>query len=131
MHPRGLLSLAEHMERPSKDGDPLDLLAGTVEFERFRPPLVRMLGYSDGTNGGRLAFDPVALFKVLVAQAQHYLSSARVEFMIRDRLSWMRFFGFDLGDAMPDDNTMRHYRGPVDREQHARCADAGVRATTA
>jgi len=30
--------------------------------------------------------------------------------MIRDRLSWMRFFGFDLGGVMPDENTIRHYR---------------------
>jgi IS5 family transposase len=33
-----------------------------------------------------------------------------MEFMIRDRLSWMRFFGFDLGGAMPDENTIRHFR---------------------
>ena len=37
MHPRSLFSLAEHLERLSKDGDPLEVLAGTVEFERFRP----------------------------------------------------------------------------------------------
>jgi len=30
--------------------------------------------------------------------------------MIRDRLSWMRFLGFDLGASMPDENTIRHYR---------------------
>jgi hypothetical protein len=50
--------------------------------------------------GGRPAFDPVAMFKVLVVQAQHNLSDARMEVMIRDRLSSMRFFGFDLGGAM-------------------------------
>jgi IS5 family transposase len=33
-----------------------------------------------------------------------------MEFMIRDRLSWMRFFGFDLGGAMPDENTIHRYR---------------------
>jgi hypothetical protein len=32
MHPRSLFSLAEHLERLSKDGDPLEVLAGTVEF---------------------------------------------------------------------------------------------------
>ena len=110
MHPRSLFSLAEHLERLSKDGDPLEALSGTVEFERFRPLLTRGLGYSDGAKGGRPAFDPVAMFKVLVVQAQHNLSDARMEFMIRDRLSWMRFFGFDLGGAMPDENTIRHYR---------------------
>ena len=34
MHPRSLFSLAEHLERLSKDGDPLEVLAGTVEFEQ-------------------------------------------------------------------------------------------------
>ncbi len=29
--------------------------------------------------------------------------------MIRDRLSWMRFLGFDLGAPMPDENTIRHF----------------------
>jgi IS5 family transposase len=44
MHPRSLFSLAEHLELPSKDGDPLAVLAGTVEFERFRMLLTRGLG---------------------------------------------------------------------------------------
>jgi hypothetical protein len=25
-------------------------------------------------------------------------------------VSWMRFFGFNLGEAMPDENTIRHFR---------------------
>tara|TARA_R110002124_G_scaffold274973_1_gene445108 strand:+ start:9598 stop:9864 length:267 start_codon:yes stop_codon:yes gene_type:complete len=29
---------------------------------------------------------------------------------IRDRLSWMRFLGFSLGDRTPDENTIRHFR---------------------
>lgn len=36
MHPRGPFLLAEHLDRPSKGGDLLEVLAGTVEFERFR-----------------------------------------------------------------------------------------------
>ncbi len=28
MHPRSLFSLAEHLDRLSKDGDPLEVLAG-------------------------------------------------------------------------------------------------------
>ena len=77
MHPRSLFSLAEHLDRLSKDGDPLEVLVATVEFERFRPLLTRDLGYSDGARGGRPAFGPVAMFKVLVVQAQHNLSDAR------------------------------------------------------
>jgi hypothetical protein len=46
LHPCSLFSLAEHLERLSKDGDPLEVLAGTAEFERFRPLLVKELGYT-------------------------------------------------------------------------------------
>lgn len=79
----------------------LEVFSGTVEFERFRPRLNSGLGYSDGAKGGRPAFDPVGMLKVLVVQVQHYLSDARMQFMIRDRLSWMRFFGFDLVALCP------------------------------
>src|SRR3546814_12297001 len=50
------------------------------------------------------------MFKILILQAQHNLSDARTEYMIRDRLSWMRFLGFALGDRTPDENTIRHFR---------------------
>ncbi|MEP5513526.1 MAG: IS5 family transposase, partial [Bauldia litoralis] len=46
----------------------------------------------------------------LILHAQHNLTDARMEFMIRDRLSWMRFLGFDLGAPTPDENTIRHFR---------------------
>ncbi len=50
------------------------------------------------------------MFKALILQAQHNLSDARMEFMIRDRLSWMRLLGFDLGGPTPDENTIRLFR---------------------
>lgn len=42
------------------------VLAGTVEFKRFRSLLTPGLGYSDGTKGGLPEFDPVAMFKALM-----------------------------------------------------------------
>lgn len=110
MHPSSLFSLSDHLERLSKDGDPLETLERTVDFEYFRGWLVEGLGYGDGSKGGRPPFDPVSMFKVLILQAQHNLSDAKMEFMIRDRLSWMRFLGFELGGATPDENTIRHFR---------------------
>ena len=110
MRQAGLFGLSEHLERLSKDGDPLEVLDATVDFEHFRPWLVEGLGYGDGSKGGRPPFDPVSMFKALILQAQHNLSDARMEFMIRDRLSWMRFLGFDLGAPTPDENTIRHFR---------------------
>jgi transposase len=67
-----------------------------LDFEYLRDWLVEGLGYRDGAKDGRPPFDPVSMLKALILQAQHNLSDARVmEFMIGDRLSWMRFLGFD------------------------------------
>lgn len=110
MEQRSLFGLSEHLEKLSAHGDPLEVLDATVEFEYFRGWLVEGVGYGDGSKGGRPPFDPVSMFKALILQAQHNLSDARMEFMIRDRLSWMRFLGFALGGPTPDENTIRHFR---------------------
>ena len=110
MNPSNLSGLSDHLEALSKHGDPLEVLDAAVDFEYFRGWLVEGLGYGDGSKGGRPPFDPVSMFKALILQAQHNLSDARMEFMIRDRLSWMRFLGFDLGAPTPDENTIRHFR---------------------
>ena len=110
MDQRSFFGLTEQLDALSAHGDPLEVLDATVDFEYFRSWLVQGLGYGDGSNGGRPPFDPVSMFKALILQAQHNLSDARMEFMIRDRLSWMRFLGFDLGGPTPDENTIRLYR---------------------
>lgn len=66
MQQRNLFSLAQHLERLGIVGDPLEVLATTVDFERFRPLLTRGLAYSDGAKSGRPPFAPAAMFKVLV-----------------------------------------------------------------
>lgn len=33
-----------------------------------------------------------------------------MEFLIRDRLNWLRFLGFALGKPTPDENTIRMFR---------------------
>jgi len=113
MEQRSLFGLSEHLERISKNGDPLEILEATVDFEHFRGWLVEGVGYGDGARGGRPPFDPVSMFKALILQAQHNLSDAKMEFMIRDRLSWMRFLGFDLGGPTPDENTIRLFRNKL------------------
>jgi IS5 family transposase len=42
------------------------------------------------------------MFKILILQTQNNLSDERAEFWLRDRLTWMRFLGLGLGDAVPD-----------------------------
>ena len=110
MRQAGLFGLSEHLKRLSAHGDPLEVLGRVVDFEAFRPVLDAALAYSDGTKGGRPPYDPVTMLKVLVLAAQNNVADARMEYLIRDRLSWLRFLGFDLGAATPDANTIRLFR---------------------
>ena len=87
MEQRSLFGLSAHFEKLSQHGDPLEALEATVDFEYFRGGLVEGFGYGDASKGGRPPFDPVSMFKALILQAQHNLSDARMELMIRDRLS--------------------------------------------
>jgi len=57
----------------------------------------------------------VAMLKVLILAAQNNVSDARMEFLVRDRLSWLRFLGLDLGAPTPDENTIRLFREKLTR----------------
>jgi hypothetical protein len=62
-----------------------------VDFEMFRPDLD-------------------AVFKALVIQTTNNLSDERAEFLINDRLSFMRFLGLGLSDRIPDARTIWLFR---------------------
>jgi hypothetical protein len=49
----------------------------------------------------RRSRDPVLMFKILVIQGTNNLSDERAEFLINDRLSFMRFLGLGLEDRVP------------------------------
>lgn len=106
----GFFDLEHHYERLSAAGDPLERLSGAVNFEAFRYRLEKALKRSDRTRGGRPPYDPVLMFKVLILQALYNLSDAQAEFMIRDRLSFLRFLGLGLADAAPDATTIWLFR---------------------
>ena len=50
------------------------------------------------------------MFKVLILQTMHSLSDERTEYLIKDRLSFMRFLGLGLADPVPDANTIWTFR---------------------
>ena len=59
---------------------------------------------------GRKPWDEVVIFKALVLQALYNLSDDQAEYQLRDRLSFMRFLGLGLEDAVPDAKTLWLYR---------------------
>jgi transposase, IS5 family len=106
----GFFEVEERLKELSAKGDDLARLNAIVDFEVFRPDLVRAVPRSDGSKGGRPAFDHVFMFKVLILQASHSLSDERTEFLIKDRLSFMRFLALGLSDTVPDANTIWTFR---------------------
>ena len=102
----GFFDVEERLNRLSDLGDQLEAYAAAVDFEIFRADLDNALAYSDGAKGGRPAYDAVLMFKILIIQAQNNLSDDRTEFLINDRLSFMRFLGLGLQDKVPDAKTI-------------------------
>src|SRR6201988_1196731 len=98
----GFFDVDERLKHLSGLGDHLEAFAAAVDFEMFRADLVAALAYSDGAQGGRPSFDPVMMFKILVIAAMDNLSDERAEFLINDRMSFMRFLGLTLADRVPD-----------------------------
>src|SRR4030081_3180827 len=58
----------------------------------------------------REPWDEVMIFKALVLQALYNLSDDQAEYQLRDRLSFMRFLGLGLEDAVPEAKTLWLYR---------------------
>jgi transposase, IS5 family len=111
----GFFDVEDRLAGLSKKGDDLERLAAVVDFELFRRELERAVPRADRSKGGRPPFDHVLMFKVLILQTQNNLSDERTEFYRRDRLTWMRFLGLGLGDAVPDANTIWTFREMLTR----------------
>ena len=56
---RGFWEVEERLKELSAEGDPLEKLSATVDFELFRLVLTKALGGSHPSKGGRPGFDPV------------------------------------------------------------------------
>ncbi len=87
-----------HNDAVPDDKRPLEGLERHVDFEVFYTVLTEALGYGDRPKGGRPPYDWVTMFRILVLASMHNPSDVRMEFLIRDRFSWLRFLEFRTGD---------------------------------
>ena len=63
------------------------------------------------TRTGRKAGDRHSIVvNILVIQATNNLSDEHAEFLINDRLSFMRFLGLELADRVPDARRSRLFQ---------------------
>jgi IS5 family transposase len=111
----GFFDAEERLRWLSASGDPLERLRTVVDFEAFRAELEAALPRADRSRGGRPPWDAVLMFRILVLQALYTLSDDQTEYQLRDRLSFMRFVGLALQDAVPDAKTIWLYREQLTR----------------
>ncbi len=106
----GFFDLEDRYALLSDGGDPLERLNEVVSFGDFRPLLEDALDRKDRGLGGRPPMDAVMMFKVLVLQSLYNLGDDLTEYLIRDRLSFMRFLDLSLADKGPDAKTIWLYK---------------------
>ena len=106
----GFWDFTDRLQELSAHGDPLVKLSASVDFEMFPADLTAAFGVRDPAKGGHPGFDPILKFRMLVLQTMHGLSLDQTEYLLRDRLSWMRFCELGPGDKVPDANTLWDFR---------------------
>jgi transposase, IS5 family len=110
MKQRGFFDEIERLEELSSLGDPLEKLNTVINWKIFLPLLNKALVKEAKGPGGRPPYDYTMMFKVLILQRLYNISDAQTEYQIKDRLSFMRFLGLTLNDAIPDDKTIWYFR---------------------
>jgi len=107
---KGLFDIQFRMDKIDENGDPLVPLAELVDWELFRRSIEDMReSLRKGkrkSKAGRKPWDAVLMVKIVVLQSLYNLSDAQMERQILDRLSFMRFLGLAIGDAVPDEKSI-------------------------
>lgn len=106
----GFFDIDERTEKLTAMGDPLVGLNTQIDWEAFRSDLNKVHVKARKSNAGAKPIDVVLMFKVLVLQQLNNLSDDRIEYQVRDRLSFMRFLGLQLEDRIPDAKTVWLFR---------------------
>src|SRR5204863_2784691 len=135
MGQKGFFDVERRLEAISANGDALETIKKIVRWEDFRADIEAVTETKPEekkSNAGRKPYDAILKFKIVVLQSLYNLSDEQTEFLIRDRLSFMRFLDLGLEDAVPDATTIWLFRealveaGLIDQlvdrfSQHLRC----------
>src|SRR6266480_4773552 len=109
MGQKGFFDVERRLDAISALGDPLETIKKIVPWEDFRTDIEAVTETKPEerkSNAGRKPYDTILKFKIMVLQSLHNLSDDRTEYLIRDRISFMRFLDLELEDPVPDDATI-------------------------
>ncbi len=114
---RGLFDYEYQLELINKHQPPLAKLNSVIDWEMFRSLIEEALHVEPKAPGGRPPFDRLMMFKILILQRYYNLSDEQTEFQIKDRLSFMQFLNLEIGDKVPDEKTIWHFKEQL-KEKH-------------
>src|SRR5438067_274469 len=113
MGQKGFFDVERRLDAISALGDPLETIKKIVPWEDFRTDIEAVTETKPEerkSNAGRKPYDTILKFKIMVLQSLHNLSDDRTEYLIRDRISFMRFLDLELEDPVPDATTIWLFR---------------------
>src|ERR1700710_251384 len=113
MGQKGFFDVERRLEAISPKGDPLETIKKIVPWEDFRADIEAVTETKPEqrkSNAGRKPYDTILKLKIVVLQSLHNLSYERTEYLIRDRISFMRFLDLELEDPVPDATTIWLFR---------------------
>src|SRR6266550_3871317 len=109
----GFFDVERRLEAISAKGDPLETMKKIVPWEDLRADIEGVTETKPEerrSNAGRKPYDAILKFKIVVLQSLHNLSDEQTEYLIRDRMSFMRFLDLELEDPVPDATTIWLFR---------------------
>lgn len=104
----GQLGFADHVVggRGSRRKDHLTQIDAVIDWSEIEA----LLGPLRGGKMGRPSYPVLSMFKLLLLQRWYGLSDEATEDALADRLSFRRFAGFGLEEAIPDASTLCRFR---------------------
>ena len=109
----GFFDADKRLSALSDKGDPLEAISALVPWESFRTDIEAVVLTPEAekkSRAGRKPFDAILMFRMLILQSLYDLSDEQIEYQVRDRLSFTRFLGLGLEDAIPDGTTLWVFR---------------------
>src|SRR6266511_1559270 len=113
MGQKGFFDVERRLEAISAKGDPLETIKKIVPGEDCRAGIEAVTETKREqrkSNACRKPYDTILKLKIVVLQSLHNLSDERTEYLIRDRISFMRFLDLELDDPVPDATTIWLFR---------------------
>jgi transposase len=106
MTPNAQMRLLDSLMTAAPTNEFLERLDRTLDWQ----PLEQALQAMYPATTGRPPCAPLVLFKMSLLQHCYGLSDPQCEELVSDRLSWRRFVGLGLQDAVPDETTLVRFR---------------------